>query len=167
MIEIKCGTCGTSQGYKTASDGPLSLPAAEERRLVSRGVAAYVTRPVMGPAAVNVPCEETAVNVTCENETSGEADLDEDCAVLREDETDEDGVLDVVDGHFTVESLMRMTRAGMEQLAGELGVNVSRCRNKNDIAGLLAEVEVQADEDDDTPPELNVDPLADTGNSVQ
>ena len=47
MIRIKCGTCGTSQGYKTAADGKLTLSREEEARLVARGVADYVTRPVL------------------------------------------------------------------------------------------------------------------------
>ncbi|MCI8857413.1 MAG: hypothetical protein HFH26_12840 [Clostridiaceae bacterium] len=47
MIRIKCGTCGTSQGYKTAADGKLTLPRTEEARLVARGVAEYVTRPIL------------------------------------------------------------------------------------------------------------------------
>lgn len=51
MIRIICGTCGTSKGYKTAADGELTLSAAEEKRLVARGVAEYVTRPVIGPAS--------------------------------------------------------------------------------------------------------------------
>lgn len=144
MIQIICGTCGTSQGYKTTASGELSLPAAEERRLVARGVAEYVTRPVMGPAAVNVPCEETA-------------------AALLEDERDGSGTLDIVDGHFTMESLMRLTRAEMEQLAADLTVDVSKCRNKGEIAALLTEVEVQAGDDDDIPPDLT----GDAGDIVQ
>ena len=150
MIQIICGTCGTSQGYKTAASGELSLPAAEEQRLVARGVAEYVTRPVMGPAAVNVPYEETAAP-------------NEDTAVLSEDEADTSDTLDIVDGHFTTESLMRMTRAEMEQLAADLTVDVSKCRNKGEIAALLTEVEVQAGDDDDIPPDLT----GDAGDIVQ
>ena len=140
MIQIICGTCGTSQGYKTAASGELSLPAAEEQRLVARGVAEYVTRPVMGPAAPN-----------------------EDTAVLSEDEADTSDTLDIVDGHFTTESLMRLTRAEMEQLAADLTVDVSKCRNKGEIAALLTEVEVQAGDDDDIPPDLT----GDAGDIVQ
>lgn len=144
MIQIICGTCGTSQGYKTAANGELSLPAAEERRLVARGVAEYVTRPVMGPAAVNVPYEETAA--------------------LSEDEADASDTLDIVDGHFTMESLMRLTRAEMEQLAADLTVDVSKCRNKGEIAEALAAVEVRTDADTgDGPPDL----LEDAGDIVQ
>lgn len=29
MIRIKCGTCGTSKGYKTQADGAFSLPISE------------------------------------------------------------------------------------------------------------------------------------------
>ena len=58
MIQIICGTCGTSQGYKTKNDGTLTLPAAEERRLVARGVAEYVTKPIIGPdTGVATPAE--------------------------------------------------------------------------------------------------------------
>ena len=51
MIRITCGTCGTSRGYKTQADGALTLPAAEEQRLVRRGVAEYATRPIIGNGA--------------------------------------------------------------------------------------------------------------------
>lgn len=51
MIKIKCGTCGTSQGYVTAADGELRLSADEEKRLVSRGVAEYVTKPIISADA--------------------------------------------------------------------------------------------------------------------
>ena len=58
MIQIICGTCGTSQGYKTKNDGTLTMPAAEERRLVARGVAEYVTKPIIGPdTGVATPAE--------------------------------------------------------------------------------------------------------------
>lgn len=50
MIRIKCGTCGTSQGYKTVADGRLTLPCEEEARLVFRGVADYVTKPILNTA---------------------------------------------------------------------------------------------------------------------
>lgn len=59
MIRIKCGTCGTSQGYKTAADGKLTLPREEEARLVARGVADYVTKPILNTApAPGTPAED-------------------------------------------------------------------------------------------------------------
>ncbi|MCC8080167.1 MAG: hypothetical protein LIO57_08990 [Oscillospiraceae bacterium] len=46
MIKIISGTVSTSKGLKTSRSGELTLPAAEEARLVRRGVAAYAVRPV-------------------------------------------------------------------------------------------------------------------------
>ena len=149
MIRIICGTCGTSKGYKTAADGELALPVAEEKRLVARGVAEYMTRPVMSPASdadspvdggdgggagINSPGEDPPVeglgNGGSEDPAGGLPDSAE--------------TLDIVNGHFTRESLMLMRRPDMEKLAGDLGVDVSRCKNKGDIADLLVEVEVEA-----------------------
>lgn len=68
--------------------------------------------------------------------------------------------LDIVDGHFTVASLMELTRADMEKLAADLGVNVGKCRNKAEIADLLAAVEVEPGEPEgvEAPPELGAAP---------
>lgn len=79
-----------------------------------------------------------------------------------EDETAADGAvipdeLDIVDGHFTEDSLMTMTRANMEKLAADLGIDVSKCKNKSEIASLLAEVELDADEESETPPDLGAE----------
>ena len=47
----------------------------------------------------------------------------------------------------------------MEKLAGDLGVDVSRCKNKGDIADLLVEVEVEAPPEagGEAPPELGAE----------
>nr|WP_300184638.1 hypothetical protein [uncultured Agathobaculum sp.] len=79
-----------------------------------------------------------------------------------EDETAADGAvipdeLDIVDGHFTEDSLMTMTCANMEKLAADLGIDVSKCKNKSEIASLLAEVELDADEESETPPDLGAE----------
>ena len=45
----------------------------------------------------------------------------------------------------------------MEKLAADLGVNVSKCKNKSEIAALVSAVEVEpggADGDDEAPPDL-------------
>jgi hypothetical protein len=47
MIFITCGTCATSQGLKNSKSGELHLPPEEEARLVNRGVARYVTVPIV------------------------------------------------------------------------------------------------------------------------
>lgn len=148
MIRIKCGTCGTSQGYKTSTDGVLSLPISEEARLVSRGVAAYVTKPIIGAVpGVATPSggkenEGAGENPTNTAEASVGADDGEDASDVYEGTTEVDGTLDIVNGHFTRESLLQMRRPDMEKLAGDLGVDVSRCKNKGDIADLLVEVEI-------------------------
>ena len=52
-----------------------------------------------------------------------------------------------------------MTRTQMEKLAGDMGVDVSRCRNKSDIADLLVEVEAEipAETGGEAPPELGAE----------
>ena len=164
MIRIICGTCGTSKGYKTAADGELALPAAEERRLVARSVAEYVTRPVMSPASdadspvdggdgggagINPPGEDPPVEGL--ESGGGEAPAGN---LLGSAET-----VDIVGGHFDREGLMQLTRTQMEKLAGDLGVDVSRCRNKGDIADLLVEVEVEdfAEPGGEVPPKLGAE----------
>ena len=68
-------------------------------------------------------------------------------------------MVDIVDGHFDRESLLHLTRPQMEKLAEDLGVDVSRCKNKNDIADLLVEVDVAilAENDGEAPPMLGVE----------
>ncbi|NCE66073.1 hypothetical protein D1159_16170 [Pseudoflavonifractor sp. 524-17] len=165
MIRIICGTCGTSKGYKTMADGNLTLPAAEERRLVARGVADYVTRPIIGP--------DTGVATAREDENSGsvgvtppgdiatstgqETSAGEDTVALLEDEVKTDGIVEIVNNHFTVESLMELTRADMEELAAGMGVDVSKCRNKGEIASLLSAAEVETGGDNTSPPELSAE----------
>lgn len=169
MIYITCGTCGTSKGYKNKNDGAITLPAAEERRLVARGVAEYVTKPVISPdTGVATPAEGEdggGMGVTTpENdpastgqETGESGGTDEETADLQEGEAEASDTLDIVDGHFTAESLMELSRAEMEKLAADLGVEVKRNMNKSEIAALLCTVEVQPGDSGEAPPELNAE----------
>ena len=169
MIYITCGTCGTSQGYKNKNDGAITLPAAEERRLVARGVAEYVTKPVMGPdTGVATPAEgedgggvgETPPegDPASTGQETGENDgTDEDTGELQDGEAEASDTLDIVDGHFTTESLMELSRAEMEKLAADLGVEVKRNMNKSEIAALLCAVEVQPGGNGEAPPELGAE----------
>ena len=80
-----------------------------------------------------------------------------------EDENTADGAvipdtLDIVDGHFTEDGLMAMTRTDMEHLAKDLGVDVSKCKNKGEIAKLLAAVELELDGDEEDGPVLGTAP---------
>lgn len=74
-------------------------------------------------------------------------------------ETGEAAALDIVDGRFAIESLMELTRPHMERLAASLGVDVSKCKNKSEIAEMLAAIEIAAGAaaDEDAPPELGAD----------
>ena len=165
MIYITCGTCGTSKGYKNKADGAISLPASEEARLVARGVAAYVTKPIIGPGSgVATPGEGGDggnQGDTPPERVPGSTGLEpgdsEDTAELQDGEAEADDTLDIVDGHFTIESLMELTRAALEKLAADMGVDVKKCRNKGDIAKLLAAVEVSADDGSEAPPELGAE----------
>lgn len=165
MIYITCGTCGTSKGYKNKADGAISLPASEEARLVARGVADYVTRPIIGTdSGVATPGEGVDGGGQCDTppervpgSTGLETGDSEDTAELQEGETEADDTLDIVNGHFTIESLMELTRADLENLAADMGVDVKKCRNKGDIAKLLAAAEVSADDGGEAPPELGAE----------
>ena len=169
MIRIICGTCGTSKGYMTEADGELTLPAAEEKRLVARGVAKYVTKPVIGPdtgvatpaegedggGAGATPPEDAPTSMG--QETSKNGSVDEGTAELQEGEAEAPDTLDIVNGHFTIESLMELSRADMEKLAADLGVEVKRTMNKSEIAALLCAVEVQPGGSGEALPELGAE----------
>ena len=172
MIYITCGTCGTSPGYKNKNDGAITLPAAEERRLVARGVAEHVTKPVIGPdTGVATPAEgedNGGAGVTppegdpasTGQETGESGSADEETAELHEGEAEAPDTLDIVNGHFTIESLMELSRADMEKLAADLGVEVKRTMNKSEIAALLCavtEFEVQPGGNGEALPELGAE----------
>lgn len=59
--------------------------------------------------------------------------------------------LDIVDGHFTVDSLMTLTRESMEDLARDLGLDSAKCKNKSELAQLLAAVELEAAPEEEDP----------------
>ena len=140
MIRITCGTCGTSKGYKTAADGALVLPASEEKRLVHRGVAAYVTRPVIGAGPANQPALDG----------SGASD-----AV--QDSSDEKGPAEGAAGSEKADSaeiarLERMPKGDLEQMAQDMGVDLSGAKNNRERAELIAAAE--AEEGGEVLPEL-------------
>lgn len=166
MIKMICGACRVNGELKRASDGPFSLHPAEEHRLVGAGVAEYVIEPPPGPVATpgeggdgGAAGETMPENVTASTGTEpGESDgVGEDTAELMEGEAEAPDTLDIVDGHFTIESLMKLSRTNMEKLAADLGVDVKKCKNKSEIAALLAAVEVKTDDGCEAPPELGVE----------
>jgi len=131
MIHIICGTCGTSKGYKTAADGELSLPAAEEARLVARKVAAYATRPVISethgappvspsepPKQPDVPLDTPAAEAPAQPEDSEET-----------------------------ARLERLPKADLEQMAQDMGLDISGVKNKHDLAALIASADAESEGD--------------------
>lgn len=55
--------------------------------------------------------------------------------------------IDISNGHFTEENLMQMTKAELAELAEDLGVDISGCKNKTEIVAALLEVEIPPQED--------------------
>lgn len=64
--------------------------------------------------------------------------------------------LDIVNGHFTAESLMDMTVPNLKMLAAELKANVSKCKNKPEIVAVLVTIEID-DEEEGNPPVLGAE----------
>lgn len=153
-----------------SAGGVVEVSDEEAQRLVSIGVAAYMpTDPEeLHEKAPGCPAQAGGGagegNPTSEKEPlleglkNSESENDE-TANLQTGEAEVDDCLEIVDGHFTRESLMLMRRPDMEKLAGDLGVDISRCKNKDDIADLLVEIDVAipAETDGEAPPMLGVE----------
>lgn len=128
----------------------VELPDEEAMRLERLKVGVILgaaeddhTEPIATPPA--------GESVAAQGEDKGEDEDAADGAVIPD-------TLDIVDGHFTEEGLMAMTRADMEHLAENLGVDVSKCKNKGEIAKLLAAVELELDGDGEGGPDLGAAP---------
>lgn len=157
LIHIINGTYGHYEGEwlkpKTRLDPPFEVSDEEADRLVGLGVAEYATKALASqpePAGESAP-EVPGVN-TSETKEPAEAPL---APPAETDEPAPEDCIDIVDGHMTVESLMTMTRADMEALAEDLGLDVKKCKNKSDIAALIAQVEVGLDEQHGEGPALS------------
>lgn len=141
MIQIKCGTCGTSQGYKSSADGILSLPAAEEARLVGRGVADYATTPIIGEATdkATTPPAGGDEPVGGHQDTPG-------------GEPPAEAATGGAGADAEVARLERMQKGDLEQMAKDMGVDISGARTKHDIAVLI--VAAGDSNDNEAPPDL-------------
>lgn len=166
MIRMICGVCRVDGQLKRAADGPFSLPTEQEVYLVNAGVAEFVAE--WRTERVATPGEDESGgnqgdtlpergHGSTGQETGESEDGGEGTAELQEGEAEADDTLEIVDGHFTTESLMGLSRANMEKLAANLGVDVKKCRNKSDIAALLSAVEVKTDDGGEAPPELGAE----------
>ena len=152
MIQMICGYTGIGTKLVGPKDGPFELTPEAEKRLVERGVAEYATKALASPPA---PAGENAPEVPGVNTSEGEQPAEAPLAPPAEAEPDPKDCIDIVDGHMTVESLMELTRADMEALAEDLGLDVKKCKNKSEIAALIAQVEVGLDEQHGEGPALS------------
>lgn len=168
MIRMICGVCRVDGQLKRAADGTFSLPTEQEVHLVNAGVAEFATEwrtervATPGEGGDNSgqgddPPERVPDSTELETGESEGGGKDEETAELQEGEVEADDTLEIVDGHFTTESLMELSRANMEKLAADLGVDVKKCRNKSEIAALLSAMEVKTDDGGEDPPELGAE----------
>lgn len=77
-------------------------------------------------------------------EAQGEPGTDNDTQEGQENQGAAEGTLDVVDGHLTREGLETMTKANLEKLAKDMGVEIPRGATKALIIERLAAVTVEA-----------------------
>lgn len=133
--------------------GVVTVPDEEAERLVELGVGKIILelpKHPMGETIDDVATPSSSVtDVGVEDNQSSEENVSEGVEIS--------DTLDIVDGHFITESLMTMTRADMEKLAADLNIDVSKCKNKSEIASLLAEVELETDEENENPPDLGAE----------
>lgn len=152
MIQMICGYTGIGTKLVGPKDGPFELTPEAEKRLVERGVAEYATKALASPPA---PAGENAPEVPGVNTSEAEQPAEAPLAPRAEPyEPAPEDCIDIVDGHMTVESLMELTRADMEALAEDLGLDVKKCRNKGEIAALIAQVEIDPDQQHGEGPDL-------------
>ncbi len=129
MIEMICGAYGAKGRLIRPADGPFTLSADEEKRLVQRGVARYV-RAYAEPAPHMPPPGEP-------EESGGETFAPEGDTGIE---------------FFSREDLDDMTRDSLIHIATRLGLKVNARMNKADILQVIHNALNQAAET--TPPGL-------------
>lgn len=153
----------------------VSVDEAEAVRLSNLGIAALfegrstpsVQAPPTGGQAASVsPLPAGADTITSDVQSGADGG---DSGQDRPNQSALEGIalpdsLGIVDGHFVREDLMAMERKEMEALAADLGVDVSKCRNKGEVADILTAVEldiaeVNGDDDAEAPPDLSSEGL--------
>lgn len=93
------------------------------------------------------PAQEAQGEPETDNDTKGDQEgqgAAEGAREAQEGQEAAEGTLDVVDGHLTRESLETMTKANLEKLAKDMGVEIPRGATKALIIERLAAVTVEA-----------------------
>lgn len=171
-VKIICGGCSYTRNGRPAAayrGDQVSVEDAEAILLVGAGAARIIDEgaPSDSPAAggQKAPVSGPAPEPGTAPPDGGDAPDGGDSGQDGPDEGASDGVaipdtVSIVDGHFVRDSLLTLERKDMEALAADLGVDVSKCRNKGAIADLLAAVELGGtEEDNEAPPDLGLEDL--------
>ena len=164
-IEIINGVYGarnskTNRVTPVPIGGTVEVADEEASRLVEMKVARVVGDecPADGVATPPAPPSGDGAGENPSNGGNGAEGQDSGCC--------DDDTISIVDGHFVIESLMTMERKDMEALAADLEIPadaIKKCKNKSELAALIAEVEVEPGEAEDgidtgeTPPDLGAE----------
>ncbi|MCR2026894.1 hypothetical protein [Anaerotruncus colihominis] len=146
----------TSRVTPVSIGGTVEVSDEEAARLVGFKVAAYVDE--ASPAnGVATPPVTIPIGGAGKDAPDGE-----DSAEGQENGCGDDEALDIVDGHFTVESLMALERKDMDTLAADLSIEaaaIKKCKNKTELAELIAAVEIDEGNtgDGEQPPTLGTE----------
>ena len=124
MVEMICGAYGAKGRLIRPADGPFSLSAEEERRLVNRGVARYVRESVTIPPGPP----------PSEPEESGGETLDPYGSMESE--------------HLLHEDLDTMTKDSLLKITAQLGLEANARMNKADILQVIHNALTHTDESD-------------------
>lgn len=132
MIRMIFGSTRIGTEIHSTKSDAFAASYEVEKRLVSLGVAAYVTGTGMTPAEVRAPApqaNETGTNSpeetnSTEGEETGERTLDP-------------------------EQLRTLSNAQLKKLAEDMGLDTSKMKVKADFVAAITSVSVDADEDED------------------
>lgn len=142
----------------TRNDGPIELSDEEAARLVNLRVAEYCPDPEPEVPDSGVATGQGGAPVSGEGDNPPDGKLGAEGQETDDDDEDdhpeEDDTLDIVDGHFTAESLTLLTNDNLRKLAADLGADVSKCKTKAELVAVLVGVEI---EDDGLPPDLGAE----------
>lgn len=141
----------------TRKDGAIELPDEEAERLVKLRVAEYCPDAEPETPVSGVATGQSGANAPDggDNPPNGKPSAEgQENGEQPEGDNDEESTLDIVNGHFTAESLSTLTNAALKKLGGDLGADVSKCKTKADFVAVLVTVEV---EDDGPPPALGAE----------
>ena len=182
MIRLLAGVTRKGSRLVYPSDGPFELTAKEEQHLVKTGAAEFVTEaPQTGVATPPVDPEAPEAGDNPESKSAPEGqetpssaaptaspapahdDVGDQADVPEGDEDDTmdlpDGVA-VVDGHMTVDSLLKMTKNDLLALAADMDLKANSKMSKDTIAIMISEVEVSVDDEAGLPELSQEDPTA-------